>query len=295
MRQRFTPSCVNPNWTRATNQATVFGMVWTRRAFVVKAVKAAAVLPSAAMVACTDTEDAADDGSGTSSTSTGTTTGTPPGSTGAESSTSAAEASTGSSSSTGGEDESSTSGGSSGSSSSGGGESESSTGSALCEPSPGDIEGPFYRPDIPVGGDLDVHGDVGVPLRIEGRVIDDGCAPIQDAIVEIWHATPVAPEGEPGDVDATYDSSAEFRYYGQVATDAEGNYAFDTLRPGWYLNGAEYRPAHVHAKVWVRGEERLTTQLYFEGDPFNDGDPWFNPVMALVPDRDGVATIDFVV
>jgi protocatechuate 3,4-dioxygenase beta subunit len=284
---------VNPNWTGRRNRATVFGMVWTRRAFVVKAAKAAAVLPAGVTVACSDADDAAEDGSGTGSTTTSTTGGPAPGSTGVDATT-AAEASTGSSS-TGAADQSSTSGGSDGSSSSGGDESESSTGAAICEPTPEDIEGPFYRPDIPIGGDLDVHGDVGVPLRIEGRVLDDACAPLQDAIVEIWHATPVAPQGEPGDVDATYDDSAEFRYYGQVATDAEGNFAFDTLRPGWYLNGPQYRPAHVHAKVWVRGEERLTTQLYFDGDPFNDGDAWFNPVMALVPDRDGVATIDFVV
>lgn len=274
----------------------MFGMDWTRRAFVVKAAKAAAVLPSAAMVGmpgCNGTEDAADEDSGTSSTGPGSTTGTP-GSTGDESSTTSADTTTSSSTVSGAQDESSTSSGTSGSTSSGG-TSESSTGPASCEPTPGDIEGPFYRPDIPIGGDLDVHGDLGVPLRIEGRVIDEGCAPIADAIVEIWHATPVAPEGEPGDFDATYDASAEFRYYGQVATDAEGNYAFDTLRPGWYLNGPQYRPAHVHAKVWVRGEERLTTQLYFEGDPFGEGDPWFNPTMALMPDRDGVATIDFVV
>ncbi len=170
-----------------------------------------------------------------------------------------------------------------------------STGAQVCELSPEDIEGPFYRPGIPVGGDLDVHGDPGVVLRIEGRVLGEGCAPIENAVVELWHATPVAPGGEPGDENATYDASAEYRYYGQVATDAQGRYAFATLRPGWYLNGPQYRPAHLHVKVWVRGVERLTTQLYFEGDPFNDGDAWFNPVMALEPDERGLAEIDLVV
>lgn len=173
-------------------------------------------------------------------------------------------------------------------------ESSDASGSA-CEPTPADIEGPFYRPEIPIGGDLDVHGDSGIPLRIEGRVLDTSCSAIAGAIVEIWHATPVAPDGEPGDVNATYDSSAEYRYYGQVATDADGSYAFETLRPGWYLNGENYRPAHVHLKVWVDGVERLTTQLYFVGDPFNDGDPWFNSEMALDPDDKGLAQLDIVV
>ncbi len=156
-----------------------------------------------------------------------------------------------------------------GSSSSGPG----STGEMSCEATPSDIEGPFYRPGIPIGGDLDVHGDDGQPLRIEGRILDAGCSPISGAVVEIWHATPVAPAGQPGDTNASYDDTDEYRYYGQVASDATGGFSFTTLRPGWYLNGGAYRPAHVHLKVWVGGVERLTTQLYFDDDPFNDEDP----------------------
>lgn len=172
---------------------------------------------------------------------------------------------------------------------------ETSTGPGVCETTPSDIEGPFYRPGIPIGGDLDVHGDNGVILQLDGRVLGEDCQPIANAIVEIWHATPVAPGGEAGDVQATYDNTDEYRYYGQVATDASGAFAFTTLRPGWYLNGADYRPAHIHLKVWVRGVDRLTTQLYFVGDPFNEADNWFNPEMALDPDRAGQASLDIIV
>lgn len=161
--------------------------------------------------------------------------------------------------------------------------------------SPQDIEGPFYRTRIPSGGDLDVHEDPGSPLVLEGQVLNENCQPIEGALVEIWHATPVSPGGMPGDAEAEYDDTAAYRYYGQVTTDSAGAYAFNTLRPGWYLNGDAYRPAHVHVKVWVDGEARLTTQLYFEDDPFNDADPWFNPDMAIAPDEDGAATIDLIV
>ena len=171
----------------------------------------------------------------------------------------------------------------------------STTTGATCEPSASDIEGPFYRPGIPIGSDLDIHGDLGEPLLLSGRVLDENCQPIDGAIVEIWHATPVLPDAEPGDVNATYDDSRMYRYYGQVATDSEGQYDFTTLRPGWYLNGGSYRPAHVHVKIWVEDEERLTTQLYFEGDPFNDDDPWYNEDMELSPDMAGSASFDFVV
>lgn len=275
-------------------------MSWTRRDFVVRAAKTAALAPLGGLLACTDdgseasgTEAGTSDGSssgtpGTSGSSGGGSASGSSGATGSSGSTSESAGSTATSSPTGGRGSTETGGES-------GGESEGSTGTAVCEPSPEDIEGPFYRPGIPVGGDLDVHGDPGVALRIEGVVQSEGCVPLANAIVEIWHATPVAPDAEPGDDDATYDSTAEYRYYGQVATDARGRYAFSTLRPGWYLNGPQYRPAHVHVKVWVRGVERLTSQLYFEGDPFNDGDAWFNPVMALDPDEAGLANIDFVV
>jgi len=274
-------------------------MDWTRRSFVVRAAKTAAVVPLGGLLACTD------DGSDASGTEAGTgegsssgapaTSGSSSGGSATGTGTSGASRSTSNSAETTVASSSSTASGSSETGDESGSDSEGSTGAAVCEPSPEDIEGPFYRPEIPVGGNLDVHGDPGVPLRIEGTVMGEDCAPIANAVVEIWHATPVAPGGEPGDNDATYDASAAYRYYGQVATDGRGRYAFDTLRPGWYLNGPQYRPAHVHVKVWVRGAERLTSQLYFEGDPFNAGDAWFNPVMALDPDEAGVANIDFVV
>jgi protocatechuate 3,4-dioxygenase beta subunit len=166
---------------------------------------------------------------------------------------------------------------------------------SVCTPTDSDIEGPFYRPGIPIGGNLDVHGDPGIPLVLSGRVLDEGCQPLAAAVVEIWHATPVAPGAEPGDVLADYDQTRAYRYYGQVATDADGRYGFTTLKPGWYLNGAAYRPAHVHVKVWVGDRERLTTQLYFVGDPFNAEDPWFNPDLALDPDAAGKVELDLVV
>ena len=210
------------------------------------------------------------------------------------SSASESEGSSSTAATTSGTEESSTTSGSS-SEGSDGSSSASDESGAVCEPTPQDIEGPFYRPGIPIGSNLDVHGDAGLPLLLEGRVLDTQCQPIAGAIVEIWHATPLAPDGEPGDVNATYDVSEEYRYYGQVATRADGGYAFQTLRPGWYLNGPEYRPAHVHLKVWVDDAERLTTQLYFVGDPFNKGDAWFNPDMALDPDDKGFVQLDITV
>jgi protocatechuate 3,4-dioxygenase beta subunit len=171
----------------------------------------------------------------------------------------------------------------------------SETGEVLCEPSPPSIEGPFYRPGMPIRSDLDIYGDEGLPVHMSGRVLDSSCQPVANAVVEIWHAAPIPPDTEPEAFDATYDNTREFRYYGQVATDAEGRYEFETLRPGWYLNGAQYRPAHIHVKIWTGEEERLTSQLYFVDDPFADVDPWFDPAMVLELDENGAVEFDFAI
>jgi protocatechuate 3,4-dioxygenase beta subunit len=248
---------------------------------------------------CADDDPATEGGasngsSGTdpTSTSTGTTgVGTDDSSGATQSSSMSTDASGSSSSAADSSDSGSSVGGSSDGSSSDSGETEAD----LCEPSPPSIEGPFYRPGTPIRGDLDLYGDAGIAVHLHGRVLDTDCTPVVDAVVEIWHATPVTPDGMPGDFDALYDDGRQFRYYGQVATDDAGNYAFDTLQPGWYLNGAMYRPAHIHLKIWVGAAQRLVTQLYFEDDPFAEDDPWFDPTMVLVLDDAGDVERDFVI
>jgi protocatechuate 3,4-dioxygenase beta subunit len=136
-------------------------------------------------------------------------------------------------------------------------------GPRICSETPDNIEGPFWVRGVPVRSDLDLYGDTGPEMTISGQVTDLACTPIPGAIVEIWQANP----------DGEYDNdSAEKRYRGQLAADADGRYSFHTLKPGWYLNGPRYRPSHIHIKIWVEGRELKTTQLYFEGDPYIEGD-----------------------
>ena len=42
----------------------------------------------------------------------------------------------------------------------------------------------------------------------------------------------------------------------------------ETIRPGNYLQGTGYRPAHVHFTFTRAGHRTLTTQIYFAGDPY---------------------------
>lgn len=157
------------------------------------------------------------------------------------------------------------------------------------EPTVDQIEGPFWLPDVPVRTDLDLHGETGTSLRWSGRVLGTDCAPIAGAIVDLWHANPTG----------VYDETAQMRYRGQTATDADGRFEFTTLKPGHYVVSPSWtRPAHLHVKVFVDGQQRLTTQLYFETDPFNEADTILHEslVMAEEPDGDGIAcAFDFVV
>ena len=170
-----------------------------------------------------------------------------------------------------------------------------------CEQTDNDIEGPFYRPNVPVRSELDLYGDAGTELTLSGRVLDLDCNPIANAVVDIWHADPtdVAVENLVNADSVDYDNtSSEMRYRGQTATDSEGRYSFHTQKPGWYLNGGTFRPMHIHVKVWVGDDLKLTTQLYFAGDPYISGDPWasLDRAVALSPDGPGAekGTFNFV-
>jgi protocatechuate 3,4-dioxygenase beta subunit len=139
-----------------------------------------------------------------------------------------------------------------------------------CQPTLADIEGPFFTPESPERSMLADAGLTGDRLRLRGRALDGQCRPIAGAVLDFWQA----------DVDGAYDTVG-FMLRGHVRTDAEGRYEIETIVPGRYLNGAMYRPAHIHAKAYVNGRELLTTQLYFEDDPYNDVDPWFQAENAL--------------
>jgi protocatechuate 3,4-dioxygenase beta subunit len=133
-----------------------------------------------------------------------------------------------------------------------------------------DIEGPFFTPDSPARTSFLEDGVTGTRLLLGGRLLDASCVPIAGAVLDVWQA----------DEAGGYDDVA-FRLRGHQIVDADGRYELTTIVPGRYLNGAQYRPAHLHCKVYVQGVMVLTTQLYFEGDPYNEVDPWFSELTML--------------
>ena len=134
-----------------------------------------------------------------------------------------------------------------------------------CLPTTADILGPFYRANAPIRSNLVVPGDPGSPLLFKGRVFDHLCNPIEGATVDVWHAD------DSGDYDNT---TQAFDYRGKNITPADGSYSFTSVEPGWYLNGSQFRPRHIHFRVTAPGHTELITQLYFVDDPYIANDPW---------------------
>jgi protocatechuate 3,4-dioxygenase beta subunit len=148
------------------------------------------------------------------------------------------------------------------------------------------IEGPFYQPGAPSRSVLASPSDPGERLVLGGSVQSTACAALGAAVIDVWQAN------ARGDYDLE-----GFRFRGQLTANAQGRWELRTIVPGRYLNGRRYRPAHLHVKVHAAGYAPLTTQLYFAGDPYNEGDPFIDPSLIMVhTSAAGVrhATFDFV-
>ncbi len=119
-------------------------------------------------------------------------------------------------------------------------------------------QGPFYSANPPMisNGLLAGPSEPGTRIIISGRVMNLDCTEaIANAEIDIWHANDAG----------QYDNSG-YNLRGKVLANAQGFYSFETIWPGKYLNGNQYRPSHIHFKISAPGFSTLTTQLYFQGD-----------------------------
>lgn len=145
-------------------------------------------------------------------------------------------------------------------------------------PTPEQGMGPFYPEAKPVDldGDLTViQGKLGKAqgqvIYVMGQVLDIKGQPVPGALVEIWQANTFGRYTHPDDKNpAPLDPN--FEGYGQLETDREGRYKFKTIKPASYPAETDWiRPPHIHFQVTTK-TNRLTTQMYFAGEPLNDKD-----------------------
>lgn len=117
---------------------------------------------------------------------------------------------------------------------------------------------------------LALAGVPGERISIEGRILDGDGEPVNDALVEIWQA----------DSRGIY-GGKRFRGFGRSATDGDGRFRFQTIKPGRVpgTDGKMQAP-HIGVIVFMRGQlKHLVSRVYFPGEPANANDP----VLALVP------------
>src|SRR5438093_18942 len=144
---------------------------------------------------------------------------------------------------------------------------------------PDQIMGPFYPVVKPLDQDADLTTIAGKPGRAEGqvlhvmgRVVNVAGHPVHGARVEIWQANTHGRYTHPSDTNPA-PLDPHFEGFAVLTTDAEGRYRFKTIKPGAYPAGPDrMRPPHIHFEVTGQ-TNRVVTQMYFAGEPWNDKDP----------------------
>jgi protocatechuate 3,4-dioxygenase beta subunit len=116
-------------------------------------------------------------------------------------------------------------------------------------------EGPYYL-DLNLFRSTIAESHPGAPLDLAMTVVDaDGCTPIANASVDVWHADAAGQYSGVNGNDGTF-------CRGTQRTAADGTCAFTTIYPGWYQG----RAIHIHVKVHVGGNVVHTGQLFFPDD-----------------------------
>jgi protocatechuate 3,4-dioxygenase beta subunit len=151
------------------------------------------------------------------------------------------------------------------------------------EVTPQQTAGPFFKPASPERVSLIEPEAHGTRFVLEGLVLSTRCAPVANALVDLWHA----------DADGRYDNQG-FRLRGHQYTDSEGRYSFETIMPGTYGP----RTRHYHVKVQAPDRPVLTTQVYFPGEKRNATDFLFRADLLMMVSQAGTTKhgrFDFVV
>ncbi len=167
-----------------------------------------------------------------------------------------------------------------------------------CSLTPPDILGPFYRFGAPFQTSLGAPNEPGEKLVVSGTVYSSDCRTVLSrALIEVWQANSAGHYDT--DIPGHYTEATSFHLRGMLNTDERGHYEIGTVMPGRYpippgLPGLEQfagqtRPAHIHFRAIEALHVPLTTQLYFQDDPFIGKDPFASrkPALAIKLKQDG--------
>jgi protocatechuate 3,4-dioxygenase beta subunit len=160
--------------------------------------------------------------------------------------------------------------------------------------------GPFFRegaPHLENGASLLRSPTPGPRLTFKGFVMDVEGRPVEGAVVDVWHSSPV------GLYENQDPTQAQMNLRGKFTTDAEGSFNFRSVKPAGYPvptdgpTGAllraqkrhNFRPAHLHFLIHKAGYKTIASQVYDPEDPYLETDSQFGVTKALIGDfvKDG--------
>jgi len=129
------------------------------------------------------------------------------------------------------------------------------------------------------GDNLVTPDATGQKIRVEGQIVDGDGNAINDAMFEIWQADSQGRYASPRDNRAL--PNTQFKGFGRSATDKNGVFGFQTIKPGPVPgpNGKNQAP-HIVFCIFSRGMLRqVYTRMYFADEAANATDP----ILAIVP------------
>ena len=157
------------------------------------------------------------------------------------------------------------------------------------------VLGPFYVPSAPAypnGANICLDGQ-GEPLLVRGQVCDGAGQPLSGVTLEVWQTN------DEGFYDVQQKGQQpEHNLRGVFTTDADGRYAFISVKPRHYpipddgpvgqlltaLGRHPNRPAHIHFLVRKGGYDPVTTHIFAPDCAYLDSDPVFGVKPSLIAD-----------
>lgn len=129
---------------------------------------------------------------------------------------------------------------------------------------------------LPAGKAVEASGQ---KIVIQGRVLDARCAPVQEAVVELWQNSPAGRWLLAGREDLAT-PNAVFAGAGRTYTDSEGRFSFITAFPAPLTYQVRRdkrtftitRAPFVNVKISADKMAPFTTALFFSDDVRNDKD-----------------------
>ena len=134
--------------------------------------------------------------------------------------------------------------------------------------------------NAPSTGRLTPAAEPGPPLSVTGVVVDPEGKPVAGASL---YAFQTDAEGYYGVKPVSDNQNPRLKVL--LRTDAQGRWAFETIRPGSYPNSRA--PGHIHFEVSAQGFATKVFEIVFEGDPFVTAQMKTNPAFSVRPIENG--------